>query len=166
MKKTARLMMRMVEAMNREYLGKLEPASSKRVECITCHHGLSKPRTLETALMEELEKKDLASALALYRSLRKEYYGGAQYDFSEVSLNLLTESLQAKKKFKEAAAFMELNAEVNTLTGWGRSLLEMAHAASGDTTKAMEDFQKIVDANPKDAWAKKQLEELKAAKKE
>jgi len=164
LKKTARAMMRMVEALNRDYISKVEPATSTRVECATCHHGLLKPRTLQAVLNEELEKKGLASALALYKDLRKKYYGGGQYDFSETSVNQLTESLLATHKAKEAAAFMELNAEVNTLTEWGRSLSATSHQANGETAKAITDFQKIVDANPNDAWAKKQLEQLKSGK--
>jgi tetratricopeptide (TPR) repeat protein len=164
-KKTARAMLRMVDALNRDYVAKLEPATATRVECGTCHHGLNKPRPLQAVLNEELEKKDLAAALALYRDLRKKYYGGAQYDFSEAAINQLTESLMAKRKVKEAAAFMELNAENSTLTGWGRSLLAMAHRANGETDKAIADFQKIVELNPGDSWAKKQLEDLKGGKK-
>jgi len=164
-KKTAREMLRMVAAINKDYVGKLPSASAARVECVTCHHGLQKPRTLQAALSEELEKKDLASAIALYRDLKKQYYGGAQYDFSETSLNLLTENLGRQHKVKEAAAFMELNAENTALTRWGRSLIAMAHQANGETDKAIADFQRIVDANPSDAWAKQQLEGLKAAKK-
>jgi hypothetical protein len=159
-KKTTRVMLQMVQAMNRDYLGKLG-GTAKRVECITCHRGLSQPRALQSVLMEELDRKGLAAAISLYRDLRKRYYGGAQYDFSETSLNLLTEGLQAKAKHKEAVAFMELNSEVNTLSDWGRNLLAMAHRDSGATTKAIADFQAIVEKNPGDKWAKTELEKLK-----
>src|SRR5882724_1026058 len=40
-KKTARVMLKMVQAMNHDYMEKL--GAGKRVECQTCHHGLSKP---------------------------------------------------------------------------------------------------------------------------
>jgi tetratricopeptide (TPR) repeat protein len=163
-KRKARAMMRMVEAVNRDTIAKLEPATANRIDCATCHHGLDKPRALQSVLAEELEKKDLASTISLYRDLRKRYYGGAQYDFSETSLNLLVEGLGAKKT-KEAAAFMELNAELNPLTAWGKSLLAMAHRANGDTDKAIADFQAIVEANPNDSWAKQQLEALKSGKR-
>ena len=164
-KKTARAMLRMVAAINNDYVSKLTPASGTRVDCTTCHHGLKKPRTLQAVLTEELEKKDLTAAIALYRDAKKQYYGGAQYDFTEASLNQLTESLLQQRKTKEAAAFMELNAENTTTTRWGKNLLAMAHKANGETDKAIADFQKIVEANPNDAWAKGQLEELKGGKK-
>ena len=40
----------------------------------------------------------------------------------------------------------------------------MSHAANKDIDKAKADFQKVLELNPKDAWAKKQLEELNQAK--
>ena len=164
-KRTARQMLRMVAAINHDYVGKLPVAAPVQVECFTCHRGIRKPRTLQAVLAEELEKKDLASAIALYRDLRKQYYGGAQYDFSETSLNLLCESLGRQGKIKEAAAFMELNQENTALSGWGLNLLAMAHRANGETDKAIADFTKIVAANPDDKWAKQQLDELKSGKK-
>src|SRR5258708_1544655 len=164
-KKTARAMLRMVAAINNDYVGKLANATATRVECATCHHGLRKPRSLQAVLTEELERKDLAAAIALYRDLKKRYYGGAQYDFTEASLNQLAEGLGRQRKTKEAAAFMELNAENATLTGWGKNLLAMAHRANGETDTAIADFEKIVAANPNDVWAKQQLEELKSGKK-
>ena len=164
-KKAARAMLRMVAVINRDYVGKLDQPSSVRVECVTCHRGLSKPRTLQAVLAEELEKKDLQAAIALYRDLKKQYYGGAQYDFSETSLNLLTETLFRQQKNKEAAALMELNAGTNDLSRWGKNLLAMAHRANGETEKAIADFQKIVESNPNDSWARQQLEELKKGKK-
>jgi len=44
MKKTARLMLQMVQNLNHDYIGKL--AGSPRVECATCHYGLSNPQSL------------------------------------------------------------------------------------------------------------------------
>jgi tetratricopeptide (TPR) repeat protein len=165
-KTTARVMLRMVATINADYINKLGGSSAVEVECVTCHRGLNRPRALQAVLAETLEKKDIPSTIALYRELRKKYYGGAQYDFSETSLNLLTESLFAKDKAKEAAAMMELNLEVNTpLSGWGSNLLAMAHKANGDTSKAIQDYKKILEANPENAWAKQQLAELESVKK-
>jgi hypothetical protein len=36
----------------------------------------------------------------------------------------------------------------------------MSHVANKETEKAKADYQKILELNPQDAWAKKQLEEL------
>ena len=164
-KRKARAMLRMVDAINQQYIAKLDPPAANHVECVTCHHGLGKPVTMNAVLADTIEKKDVAAAVAQYRDLRKKYYGGAEYDFGETPLNILTESLLKQNKTKEAVAIMELNVEVNTPpSGWSYSLLAMSHAANKDTEKAKADFRKILELNPQDDWAKKQLEELNQVK--
>ena len=164
-KKTARAMLRMVDAINQEYIAKLGRTAPARVECVTCHHRLSIPKTMNALLAETMEKKDLQAALALYRDLRKRDLGGGQYDFGETPLNILTESLMSQGKTKEAAAIMELNVQVNTPPSlWSYNLLAMAHTANKETEKAKADYQKILELNPQDAFAKKQLEELNRSK--
>src|SRR5271169_4868672 len=100
-KKTARVMLQMVAAINGDYLSKIEKAdkaATLHVECVTCHHGLAQPRTLNAVLAEAIETKGIDAAVALYQELRKQYYGTGQYDFGETTLNQLTESLLAQKK--------------------------------------------------------------------
>lgn len=164
-KRKARAMLRMVDAINQQYIAKLDPPAANRVECVTCHHQLSKPVTMNALLADTIEKKDVAAAVAQYRELRKKYYGGAEYDFGETPLNILTESLLKQKKAREAAAIMELNVEVNTPPSmWSYNLLAMAHAANKETDKAKADYRKILELNPQDEFAKKRLEELNQAK--
>jgi tetratricopeptide (TPR) repeat protein len=164
-KKTARAMLRMVDAINQEYIAKMGRTSPVRVECVTCHHQLSIPKTMNALLAETIDKKDIQAAIALYRDLRKNDLGSGQYDFGETSLNILTESLLKQNKAKEAVAIMELNVEVNTPpTGWAYNLLAMSHAANKEVEKAKADYQKILELNPQDEWAKKQLEQLNGSK--
>lgn len=164
-KRKARAMLRMVDAINQQYVGKLDPPAAHKVECVTCHHGLPKPVTMNALLGDTIEKKDATAAVQQYRDLRKKYLGDGRYDFGETPLNILTEGLLKQKKTKEAVAIMEMNVEVNTpASGWSYSLLAMSHAANKDTEKAKADFQKILELNPQDDWAKKQLEELNKAK--
>jgi hypothetical protein len=40
----------------------------------------------------------------------------------------------------------------------------MAHSANHQTEKAKADYRKILELNPQDSWAKKQLEELNGSK--
>src|SRR5262249_59155838 len=75
-KKTARLMLEMVAGINRDYLAKLSRTPAVEAQCVTCHHGLAKPRTLNSVLAETMEQKGLEAAVALYRELRTKYYGG------------------------------------------------------------------------------------------
>jgi len=164
-KKTARAMLRMVTAINQEYIAKLGRDAPTQVECVTCHHGLSVPKTMNSVLADTLDKKGISAAIALYRSLRKEDLGTGQYDFGETPLNQLTESLLKQRKTKEAAAIMELNVEVNTPPSlWSYNLLAMSHAANHETDKAKADFTKILELNPQDPFAKRQLEQLNSGK--
>jgi tetratricopeptide (TPR) repeat protein len=164
-KRTARTMIQMVAAINRDYVGKLTQAVELQVACVTCHRGLAQPRTLKSVLAEALEQRGIPAAIALYRDLRKDHYGSGEYDFSERSLNLLSETLLKQRKTKEAVAMMELNLEVNaTPSSWARSVLAMSHQANGDVDKAIADFQKILELTPDDSRAKQQLEALQKAR--
>jgi hypothetical protein len=51
-KKTARLMLQMVERINHDYVGKVDSTSAAHVECVTCHHGITQPRTLNSVLAD------------------------------------------------------------------------------------------------------------------
>jgi len=161
-KRTAREMMRMVAAINRDYFGGSNPSAATKVECVTCHRGAAKPRTLQAVLTEALQKGGVASAISEYRRLRKESYGNGQFDFSETSLNLLAESLTHEGKSREAAAMMELNAEVNEpLSKWGYGVLAMAHQSNGELEKAEADFKRLLDMDPQDSWAAESLRKIR-----
>ena len=160
-KKIARTMLRMVDSINQDYIAKLACQTQNRVSCVTCHNGLGKPKGIAPTINETLDAKGIPDAIAQYRDLRKKYYGGAQYDFSETPLNQLSENLTRSGKSKEAVAIMEMNAELNApISGWGSSVLAMAYMADKNFDKAKAEFQKMVDKNPENSWAKKQLEEL------
>lgn len=164
-KKTARAMLKMVDGINQEYIGKMGRTAPIRVECVTCHRGLPIPKTMHALLAETIEKKDVEAAVALYRDLRKKSLGDGQYDFGETSLNILTESLLHQNKGKEAAAIMELNVEVNTPPSlWALHLLGQAHVANKENDKAIADYKRILEQNAKDEFAKKQLDSLQGNK--
>jgi hypothetical protein len=161
-KDVARTMLKMVGNINHEYIDKLGKESPTQVQCVTCHHGLARPRTINAVMADTMERKDLSAAIAEYKDLRKQYYGSGAYDFSETPLNILTEALLKQKKNRNAVAVMEMNVEYNTSpSGWTSHLLAMAHIANGDSDKAKADLDKILQANPNDKWAKEQKEQLK-----
>lgn len=170
-KKTARVMLQMVSAVNRDYVAKLpelgqEPKDAPiQVQCVTCHHGLAQPRTLNSVLTASLEKDGLEKTIALYNDLRKKYYGGAQYDFGETTLNQLAESLLAKQKKAEALAIEELNFSSNHPDSmWSYHMLAMTHQANGQVDKAIADYRKVLELHPDDGWAKQQIEALSTKK--
>jgi len=159
-KKTARLMLEMVAAINRDYINKVSTTPIP-VQCVTCHHGLTEPRTLNSVLAEAIDKKGIDSAVALYQDLRQKYYGSGQYDFGETSLNQLSESLLAQKKYKEAMTIMEMSFDSNHPDSvWSYHILAMAHQANGQIDKAIADYRKVLALHPDDTWAKDQIVSL------
>ena len=164
-KKTARLMMQMAAAINHDYMNKLGKSDSVRVECITCHRGLTVPRPLKDVLAQAIDSHGIDAAIATYHDLRKQYFGSGQYDFGETQLDQLTEMLLHKNQNKEAVAIMELNfAENNATSLYSYHMLAMAHQANGENQKALEDFRKDLQAHPEDSWAKSQIDELSKPK--
>ena len=160
-KRTARVMLKMVDDINKSYIGKLGKTDAVQVQCVTCHRGLAKPISINQILAEMIDKRDVNAAIAEYKDLRTKYYGSARYDFSETPLNILTESLLAKDKAKDAVAITEMNSELNgPISGWTQHLLAMAHIANGDKDKAKADLKTILSAHPDDKWAKEQWEKL------
>ena len=162
-KKTARVMLKMVDEINHGYIGKLG-ASAIQVQCVTCHRGLQKPQTIQAVLTETIEKKDVQAAIAQYTDLRKKYYGSASYDFSELPLDLLSESLVQKGKAKDAIAIMDMSVSFNPPTARTYNAFANAHKANGDMDKAKADLEKLLQLQPDNRHAKQMLEELNGGK--
>jgi len=164
-KRTARAMLDMVAAINRDYISKVSKTPPIQLQCVTCHHGLTQPRTLNSVLAEAVEQKVIDSAVALYHDLRQKYFGSGQYDFGETSLNQLSEALLAQKKNKEGLAIMEMNFDSNHPDSlWSYRMLAMAHEANGQIEKAIADYRKVLELHPDDDWAKEQILSLSKAK--
>jgi hypothetical protein len=164
-KKTARVMLQMVATINGDYVSKIGKPSPVQVECATCHHGLTQPRTLNAVLAEAIEKQGIDDAIKQYHDLRSQYYGTGQYDFGETPLNQLAESLLAKGKNKEAVAIMEMNFAANDPTSvWSYHVLAMSHQANGEIEKAKADYSMVFKLHPDDSWAKQQLDSLSSPK--
>ena len=164
-KETARVMMRMVATVNRDYINKVTTTPPIAVQCVTCHHGLAQPRTLKSVLAEAIEQKGIDAALDLYHGLRQKYADTGQYDFGETTLNQLSESLLSQKKIKEAVAIMELNFASNHPDSvWSYHMLAMPTQQNGQIDKAIADYRKVLEVHPDDDWAKQQIRALSAPK--
>jgi tetratricopeptide (TPR) repeat protein len=158
-KKTARVMLKMVDEINHGYISKLG-TSPIQVQCITCHRGIQKPQTIQAVLTETMDKKDVQAAIAQYTDLRKKYYGSASYDFSELPIDLLSESLVQRGKAKDALALLDMNVGFNPPTVRTYNALANAHKANGETDKAKADLEKLLQLQPDNRRAKQMLEEL------
>lgn len=161
-KRSARTMLAMVRALNDEHLGRLETRSSTRVDCFTCHHGLSRPGRIETEVEATLDVEGAPAAVSRYRALKKKHYGSSAYDFGVGPLNHVGESLLERGKPAEALAVLELNAESFPDSSWLQHLLGEAHLAAGDRERAKGAFERSLALDPSNEMAKRRLEELRS----
>lgn len=161
-KKTARAMMKMVNAINNEHLAGIESERASRVEvrCRTCHRGLELPQPIEEVVAQRIEIDGLAAALTAYRELRDEHHGDGAYDFSPRPLNLLAERLGRMEKLDEAVALIETNIEFHPDDPFSRMLIGGVFAARGEDEKAIAALQKALELDPENSWAKRQLAAL------
>ena len=162
-KKVAREMLKMVNDINGKYLAALGRtiADRDRVSCETCHHGLTKPRTLRSALTSAIEAGGVDSAVALYRDLRARYYGSAAYDFSEMSLTLAATDLARSNQRPAALALLKLNLEFfNQSVPTYQSLAQLSLQA-GDTTAAVEALTKAIAIQPDNNQLQQMLQRIK-----
>jgi tetratricopeptide (TPR) repeat protein len=166
-KKTARAMMRMVGEINNNLIPKAGMESPAKVQCVTCHHGVTEPQTLDHLLLEVYEKDGFTAADAKYRELRDTYYGSASYDFSPMSLNELAETLgQDKGDVDGAISVAKLNLEFYPDYARGHLLLGQLYAQKGDTDAAISSIERSLELDPENRWAKRTLEQVKEQKKD
>jgi hypothetical protein len=85
-KDEARGMMRMVGQLNNDLVPRAMGKPVQRVKCITCHRGLSDPRTLDLVLLETIEESGADAGVEHYKALKDEYFGSGSYDFGSGTL--------------------------------------------------------------------------------
>jgi tetratricopeptide (TPR) repeat protein len=163
-KAKAREMLRMVGAINGDYLTKLADRRTPtiNVACATCHRGITEPRPLQQVVLNAYDAAGADSAEALYRALRTRYYGRAAYDFGEVALADVGGALRARGKMADALRFYILNTEVTPTSAFAFRQAADAQLAAGDTAAAIRSFQRALAINPNDRQAKGALDKLGA----
>ena len=165
-KATARRMI----LMSREITAKLPEVTSKpaagvtRLRCATCHRGVAIPRLLPDILTETVNKSGAAAAVQQYRDLRKQYYGGQSYDFSENALVPVALQLTNANKPDDALALLQLNAEFNPSSAPTYGGMAQAYLKKNDKENAIKNFEKVLQIDPNNQLAKRQLEQLKSSK--
>jgi tetratricopeptide (TPR) repeat protein len=158
-KQTARLMIALVNDINARLSAAVRkpPADIVRVQCATCHRGITNPAQLSDALRQTMLGKGESAAVAQYRELRQGYLNSEAYDFREaVLLDLGRESL-ATRKPDDALAWLQLNLEFypKSLPSW--VALAQAHIAKRDQDAARSDLQKALALDPGNAEAQRLL---------
>lgn len=152
-KEKARVMMRMVQAINDSHLAELSelgvaPENRIRVTCMTCHRTRPRPLMLEDVLEAAIDSAGADAAVARYRELRAEHYGGFAYDFSPGTLARLAERLSARERLHEAIAILELEMETNGEQPGFLFALGTAQARVGDREAAIRTLERGLQLAP------------------
>jgi len=164
-KLTAREMIRMVSDINSK-VSEIQAKPSAElvaVTCATCHRNQEKPRMLPDVIQQAYLEEGLEGAMAQYRELREQYYGGYEFDFSPGSLQEIAERLAAASDFPAALAMLDLNLEFHPDFAPGYGMKAEVQMRSGDKEAARESLLKAIEIAPEEPWYKMMLQRLDAS---
>jgi hypothetical protein len=152
----------MVDQLNTVALPQLPARAEPRVqvECATCHRGLALPKSLQTTLLEVIDKEGVPAATARYRSLRENTLIFGRYNFGEWEMNELARRLAEAVKTDAAIAMLELNGEFNPKSPEIDFLLGELHRQRGERDRAVARYRAALEKAPKHQGAIRRLEEL------
>jgi tetratricopeptide (TPR) repeat protein len=165
-KKTARQMLKMVMAINKDYIAALPSHNGEHaasVGCFTCHRGQNEPpQALDDTIARIANEKGPAAALARYQELRKDHLIDGRYDFSERSLLSVAANLAESEKYDDSMAIIKADLELfptssNLYTFQGR-----LQVLKKDKAGAEASFKKALELDPKNDNAKRSLAALQS----
>jgi tetratricopeptide (TPR) repeat protein len=158
----ARAMLRMVDQINGPVLAALPARAEPKVtvDCVTCHRGLPLPKTLQTTLLEIVNKDGAAAATARYRELRTNQTLTGRWNFGEWEINELARRLRDVGNLEAAIAILEMNGEFNPKSAEIDFYLGEMHLARGEKDKALSRFRAALEKAPNHAPAKARIAEL------
>ena len=161
-KREARVMIAMTNDINTRLATSLhKPASQiERVQCATCHRGVTNPAQLSDLLRETMLGKGEGAAVAEYRDLRQQYLNSGAYDFKESTLLDLGRESLATHKPDDAVAWLQLNVEFYPQSAASYVELSKAHLAKRDRDSAVTDLTRALAIDPSNADARRDLARL------
>lgn len=165
-KLTARAMLQMVNQINGNYIGHLTTVDSPHVtvECVTCHRGQIKPILIQDLLKRERKEHGMTAVDSVYRALRKDYYGSATYDFSDLALAQLAFDVANDSK-PDALTLLKLNKEFNPNSALNEWAMGRVYVGMGDTTSAIASYKHALELNPEYRRAQHELDMLQGHRK-
>lgn len=161
-KRKAREMMRMVQAINGEYLTRLADLDAEGIEvtCATCHRGVRLPQPLADILLRAHADGGITRVDSTYAALRDRYHGQASYDFGELTLDRVAGVLLGRGARDDALHTYRRNVELFGSSSFVRRQLAAAHLELGDTTAAITAYRDALTVNPRDRQSRRALEAL------
>lgn len=159
-KRVARDMMRMTRTINAILQADSRDDPDARIECVTCHRGLTHPATLRRVLMKVQREGGIDSTLATYRRLRQQYYGRA-YDFGEGTLLQLAQDIAGQTQDSSTVvAVLRLNLEQHPESAGTHLALGQALIAAGEPDAGGHHLQEALRLSGDNPRMRRRIEEL------
>jgi len=161
---------RQMIAMTRELNARVQLATGKtpfdatKVECATCHRGVTLPKPLGQIIVQTLKDKGPDEAEAQYRDLRARYYGRSSYDFGEDELLTAARSIAAIRP-DDAITLLQLNVEFHPMSARSYALLGFAYTRKFDDELAIEHLEKAAELDPSNGEIQGQLLQLRSIRR-
>lgn len=181
-KQAARVMMRMVQAINNEHLSQLEEGHTHEhedghththgtdtrlleghVTCTTCHRGTEEPRMIQDVVTSIVRSAGVDSAVAKYRALRDQYYGSFAYDFQAGPLSEAARRLAREGNTAAGLRLAELETEYHPESYRAWFARAQVQRRAGDTDGAITSLENAIEHAPERARAflQRQLDRLR-----
>jgi len=159
----AREMLKMVGAINRDWLADLPRRTTPNVEvrCVTCHRGQARPILMADLLLQTVDSAGADAAVARYRALREGFYGGDTYDFRAEPVNAAAATLLRGGRGNEAAALLALNADFYPDDPQAVALTGRVALARGDTAAAIRALERAAALAPENPQIRRLLTQLR-----
>ena len=167
-KRTARRMLEMARALNREMLKDLPVVTEdgrdrhQIVSCYTCHRGLpTPPRNLRVQLNRTFMTGGVEAAMTELKQLRDKHFGSGRYDFSGRNLAAMGRALLEMNRSEDAVKWLTMALEIDPDSAYLHSTLGLVRLQDGDPDRAREALDKAIAIdpdNPTARFVKRQLE--------
>lgn len=162
LKEKARAMIRMVQAINGEYLANLPNRRGEGIEvtCATCHGGVRRPEAIAAIVVKVAQEDGVHEAADRYRDLRERYYGSRAYDFGERPLIDAAERLVQGGDAAGAVSVLELNLEFHPESWQSMTAAGQVLDRSGDPQGAASWYRRSLEIQPRQPPVQRRLEEI------
>lgn len=150
LKGKARLMLKMVSAINSNHL---EQLGEERVEvrCATCHRGVNKPEFTGEVLARAADEGGVEQLTSSYIELKERYYGSHSYDFTDMTLSDFARSRAAAGHPDQAFAMLDMVLEDNPQSFMAHFSYAEIHHRAGNAPLAIDHYKKAIEVNPRAA---------------
>lgn len=164
-KKTARVMMKMVAAINGDYLTKMEGEEHEghhaQVACETCHRGQKEPpKPLAIAMTDTVGTKGVDAAFDQYADLKTKSGDAGLYDFRDTTLLRVARSLSDDKQADAALSVLKRSKALFPQSSDVAAALGSALVQSGDATQGKAELERALKLDPENRGAKFALDRL------